>query len=188
MRTAAAITLIVSLPYGAHAFSLERAEPKFREGHYELILEAQLDAPLADVSRVLSDYERYPQLDDRVETAEIIERNADGTVVLYTELEACLSFMCRTVERYETVEQRDDELLAVVLADVSDLSYGRTRTRLIAVDSMTTRVIYETSAVPKFWVPRFARRSMLRTLRDATVELFEHVEAVAQQGAQPSTP
>ena len=48
-----------------------------------------------------------------------------------------------------------------------------------------TRVSYRTSIVPDFWIPPFAgRRWLLKTLEDATTDLFRNVEAKAKASGQ----
>jgi hypothetical protein len=43
-------------------------------------------------------------------------------------------------------------------------------------------VRYTTAVAPKFWVPTFIGRPlMLRTLREASLDLFRNVEARAKQ-------
>jgi hypothetical protein len=75
-------------------------------------------------------------------------------------------------------------LLATVIPERSDAERGSTHTQLYA-QGERTRVEYATQIVPKFWVPPlFGRSLMLRSLRDATVTLFEHIE---QRAAQSST-
>ncbi len=165
----------------AHAITIERAQTRYHEQRYELTLEATLAAPVAAVTHVVRDYERYPRLDERVQQARVLARPGPGKALLYTKLTACVSFLCRTVERVENVTELEHQLLAEAVAERSDVTFGRTQTTFQALDANTTRVIYETAVQPKFWIPRFvARRAMLNSLHNATVELFTRVEHAAQ--------
>jgi hypothetical protein len=68
-----------------------------------------------------------------------------------------------------------------VLPDRSDLLAGTTHTVLTAEGSRT-RIAYMTELSPNFWVPSlFGRSLMLRTLREASIELFRNVERQAVQ-------
>jgi hypothetical protein len=61
------------------------------------------------------------------------------------------------------------------------MKFGETRMRLSEVDGGRTQVSYQTRLKPAFWIPALvARGIMLRTLEDATIELFQNVEKRAQ--------
>ena len=47
----------------ASAIEIQRADTRFQDGRYELDFEATLDAPTAEVQRVLRNYVQYPKLD-----------------------------------------------------------------------------------------------------------------------------
>lgn len=157
------------------AFELEHIETHYTDGEYRLSMTATLAAPLHEVEAVLRDYPHYPDLDARILEARVVTVEP-GTVQLFTRIHVCFSFLCRNVERVERVEERPTELLATVIAEHSDAERGETHTVLLAQGAQT-RIQYTTFIVPKFWVPAwFGRSLMLRTLRDGTVNLFQHVE------------
>jgi hypothetical protein len=61
------------------------------------------------------------------------------------------------------------------------VKFGETHTSIEAIDETRTRIVYRTSIVPGFWVPALGARGwMLRTLEEATVNLFKNVESAAQ--------
>lgn len=175
----------VFTPRVSMAMDIEHLQAQFHEGEYQLVMTATLKAPLHRVEAVLRDYTRYPQLDARILTAQVLARPVPSQLELLTRINVCFAFMCRKVVRVERVEERPGELLATVIAERSDAERGSTHTQLTAQGS-ATRVVYSTQIVPKFWVPALLGRSlMLRSLRDATVSLFEHIE---QRAMQPSGP
>jgi hypothetical protein len=163
------------------ALGIEQVQTGFHDGEYRLTMTATLAAPLGSVESVLRDYARYPQLDARILSAQVLSRSSAAQLELQTRINVCFSFLCRKVERVERVEERPGELLATVIPERSDAERGSTHTQLSARGDRT-RVIYTTTIVPKFWVPALLGRSlMLRSLRDATVTLFEHIEQRAAQ-------
>jgi hypothetical protein len=163
------------------ALGIEQVQTGFHDGEYRLTMTATLAAPLGSVESVLRDYARYPQLDARILSAQVLSRSSAAQLELQTRINVCFSFLCRKVERVERVEERPGELLATVIPERSDAERGSTHTQLSARGDRT-RVIYTTTIVPKFWVPPLLGRSMmLRSLRDATVTLFEHIEQRAAQ-------
>lgn len=175
---AGAVFLLAS--HAGFAFELESAEPQFVEGEYRFAMTAVLDAPLEAVERILRDYENYPALDSRILEAKVTERPEDGVVLLQTKVRACFGPVCRGVKRLERVEESPGTLLAITDPKHSDMKFGETRTELADAHGRT-RVTYQTRLKPGFWVPALlARRMMLETLEDATIDLFRSVEARAQ--------
>ena len=167
------------------AFELQRAEPRFIDGEYRFEMTAVLDAPVDDVERILRDYANYPTLDSRILDAKVLERPDERTAILATTLRACFGPVCRTVRRIERVEESPRNLLALTDPERSDMKFGETRMELSTTDAGKTLVAYRTRLQPDFWIPALvARRMMLSTLEDATIELFRSVEQQAIGNAQ----
>jgi hypothetical protein len=164
------------------ALEVQHMQVQFRDGAYQLTMTALLAASLPDVESVLRDYARYPQLDTRILSSQVLHRSSATELELQTRINVCLSFLCRKVERVERVEERPGELLATVIPERSDAERGSTHTQLTA-QGQQTRVTYVTDIEPKFWVPALLGRTMmLHSLRDATLALFESIE---QRAAHP---
>jgi hypothetical protein len=164
-----------------HAFELKFAEAAFVDEEYRFEMTALIDAPIDYVERVLRDYESYKSLDGRILEARVLERPQEHVATLATTLRACFGPICRNVTRVERVEESTHGLVAVTDATRSDMKFGETRMELSEVDGRT-RVTYRTRLKPDFWIPALiARRMMLQTLEDATIELFQNVEKRAQQ-------
>lgn len=183
--TLLALGLLMARP--SMALEIEHVQVRFHDGEYQLTMSATLAAPLPKVESVLRDYAHYPQLDARILNAQVLKHVNATQLELMTRINVCFSFLCRKVERVERVEERPGELLATVIPERSDAERGSTHTQLSAQGDRT-RVEYSTQIVPKFWVPAlFGRALMLRSLRDATVTLFEHIEQrAAQTSRNPS--
>jgi hypothetical protein len=163
------------------ALEIERAVSEYANHEYRVELDLVLHASPARVEAILRDYDNYPALDASILESKILSRPDAMTVLLYTKLRACSGVFCRTVKRVERVQESPLELLAVVVPAQSDVLSGRTHTVLQTLDGRT-RVRYQTSVAPKFWVPGFIGRPlMLRTLREASLDLFRHIETRANQ-------
>lgn len=177
------VLLVLLLGQSAQGMEIEQLQTRFYEREYQLSMTATLNAPLARVEQVLRDYAAYPQLDSRILMAQVLARPAPQQLELFTRINVCFTFVCRKVERVERVEERSGELLATVIPERSDAERGTTHTELVAQGAQT-RLIYTTRIVPKFWVPPWGGRAlMLRSLRDATVHMFERIE---QRAGKPS--
>lgn len=166
-------------PLASVALEIQHAEAVYVEQQYRLDLTVTVNAPLARIESVLRDYARYPTLDERILEAKVLERIGEHRVLLFTKLRACFGLVCRTVNRVEQVDQAANELVAQVIPERSDMRAGMTRTVLTA-DGDRTHISYATQLAPNFWVPAvIGRPMMLRTLREASIELFRNVERQA---------
>jgi hypothetical protein len=102
--------------------------------------------------------------------------------MLETKLRLCLGWFCRNVSRVERVEESQHALAAMADPSRSDVKYGETHLQLSTGEHGSTLVRYSTSITPGFWTPSvFGRRWMLRTLEDATTDLFMNVEMKARE-------
>lgn len=173
----------------ASALVIEHVETQYAHARYQLDLVVTVNAPAARVHEVLRDYAAYPSLDSRILEARVVEHREPGAVVIYTRLRACFGWFCRNVKRTELVTEQGDTMIATVIPESSDVSYGDTRTE-VTTDGALTRIRYRTVLSPNFWIPPvIGRHLMLNTLREATVNVFEHVEQRAQLPIEPaSTP
>lgn len=165
----------------ACAFEAERVESAYEDKQFRCEVVAMLEAPASAVEAVLRDYEGYPELDARILQARVLDRPTPTTALLETKLRACFGPFCRTVRRVEEVVEAPLALSATTDPTKSDVRFGETQTIIEPVDESRTRITYRTNIVPGFWVPALGgRRWMLRTMEQATVELFENVEERAQ--------
>ena len=180
----------VSLWAGAAgAFEIEHSETRYVDRRFQCELNVRLDAPLDKVEAVLRDYERYPSLDTRILQARVLERPAPNVVTLETTLRVCFGPFCRNVTRVERVEEPQHALAATADPSRSDVKFGETRTQLSPDENGGTLVHYRTSITPWFWIPSIVgRRWMLRTLADASGDLFMNVEMQAKKAAKKKRP
>jgi hypothetical protein len=178
---APAVLAAASLWAGAAgAFEIERSETRYADRRYQCDLNVRIDAPLDKVEAILRDYEKYPSLDSRILQARIIERPAPNVAMLETTLRVCLGWFCRNVKRVERVEESQHALAATADPGRSDVRFGETHLQLAPGEHDSTLVRYSTSITPGFWIPTVVgRRWMLRTLEDATTDLFMNVEMQA---------
>jgi hypothetical protein len=160
----------------ACAFKVDVSEATYVNGMFHVTFEGVLDAPPAGVEAVLRDYTRYHKIDKRIRRAELVSRNADGTLLVRTLIDACAGFFCKTVERVERVEHGPGLLVSTVIPAQSDMREGAARTFWRAAGA-GTHVRYVAEFQPDFWVPALIGRGIaLRALRESTLQLFRNVE------------
>jgi hypothetical protein len=182
-RLALAVLAATSLWAGAAgAFEIKHSETRYANRRYQCDLDINLDAPLDRVEAILRDYEQYPSLDTRILEARVIERPAPNVATLETKLRVCMGWFCRNVSRVERVEESPHALAATADPSRSDVKFGETRLQLSPGEHGGTLVHYRTSITPGFWIPSVVgRRWMLRTLEDASGNLFMNVETKARE-------
>lgn len=180
-----AALLALSLPAPCRSMDVERLVVAENGGAYSIEFEAVLDASIGGVIAVLTDYPRYPSLDQRIVEAQVMA-DADGRPLLFTRLRGCLiSWLCRDLDRYERVSHDESSLIAAAVPGMGDLERGLATTYFEA-RGQGTHVRYRNDFKPSFWMPRFlVRATMLRTLESATRTLFANAEARAQRGDHP---
>jgi hypothetical protein len=166
----------------AGAFQIEKSETRYVDRRYQCELSVKLDAPPDKVQAVLRDYERYPTLDTRILQARVLERPEPNVAVLETTVRVCFGWFCRNVTRVERVQESERSLAATADPSRSDVKFGETSTQLSPDENGGTLVHYRTSITPAFWIPSVVgRRWMLRTLEDASGDLYKNVEMRAKK-------
>jgi hypothetical protein len=180
----ALLLFLPAVTYSACAMEAERVASEYADKQFRCEFVALLDAPATAVQAVLRDYSAYPELDRRILEARVIERPSATTAMLETTLRACFGPFCRRVRRVEAVEETPNALSAITDPARSDVRFGETHTVIEQVNESQTRVTYRTRLIPGFWIPAFGARGwMLRSMEQATITLFENVEARAQARA-----
>ena len=187
-RSVPAVVLLAAVSLwstAAGAFEIEKSETRYADRRFQCELSVKLDAPPEQVQAVLRDYERYPSLDTRILQARVLERPEPNVVVLETTVRVCLVWFCRNVTRVERVQESEHALAATTDPSRSDVRFGETHTQLAPDENGGTLVHYRTSITPGFWIPSVVgRRWMLRTLEDASGDLFMNVEMRAKKAAE----
>jgi hypothetical protein len=169
----------------AGAFEIEKSEARYADRRYQCDLSVKLDAPPDKVEAILRDYERYPKLDTRILQARVLDRPEPNVVTLETTVRVCFGWFCRNVTRVERVQESEHALAATTDPSRSDVKFGETSTQLSPGEDGGTLVHYRTSITPGFWIPAVVgRRWMLRTLADASGDLFMNVEMQAKKEAE----
>ncbi len=133
-----------------------------------------LQAPIDDVLRIVTDYERYADMIPDIFSAEILRRDQDGTdvrfkyhLVMAGDLEITRRFVQRGQSRIE---------FSTLSGDLGELSGSWSLTAGAAPD--TTEVAYQASLKPSFDAPSFLVRYVLRS---EAPRILDRVERVASQ-------
>ena len=134
-----------------------------RDGdEYSMSADAHLAAPPAAVYAVLTDYDHLTRISSAVQKSRVVQRLDAGAVLVYTDSRVCALFFCRHIietQRYTRLGPQD--ILAEVVPEQSNLKSGRASWHMEA-ENGGTRLRWEMSAVPDFWVPPFIGSSLVQ--------------------------
>jgi len=144
-------------------------------------LEARVDVPVERLVAVLTDFDRIHELHRRMVASRDLGEVEPGVTEVYTELKGCVAVFCRTIHRTERVRRTVDGLLAEDVPGRGDFEAGSTRWIFFA-EGEGTRLVYETSLLPGFWIPPLLGPSMLAdNTRRTTIEMLAAAERKARQ-------
>jgi carbon monoxide dehydrogenase subunit G len=166
MVAAVAATIVFASP--AEAPQIEVMETA---GVYRVSATFSVAAPMTTVSGVLTDYERIPKFMPGVQTSQVLGRTATGLVV---EQEATAKFMMFSKKVHLVLDVSHDGG-TIRFHDRCGKSFktyeGAWR---LASSGVGTTVVYELTAQPRFEVPSFVLKRLLK--RDAAV-MIERLKA-----------
>jgi carbon monoxide dehydrogenase subunit G len=137
------------------------------EQQYRIEASFLVDAPLAVVHALLTDYEQLPRLSPSILESEVVD--APTQVRVRTLIRACVLIHCQTLRRVEDVRESPRRLVAVIVPEQSDFAAGRTEWRLTPVQD-SVRVEYRAQLEPGFQLfplvgPALMKSGLERELR-----------------------
>ena len=138
----------VTMAAEVRSFQMDRSAQRYR-----IVSETYIDAPVDAVYAVLVDFDHYDRISSVFQESHYLERNPDGSGVVYTKAHGCIAFFCTTVERVERLEVvLDTEIVTTVIPERSNARYARAQWRL-SPEAGGTLLHYELEMEPDFWVP-----------------------------------
>ncbi|MEM9057119.1 MAG: SRPBCC family protein, partial [Pseudomonadota bacterium] len=150
------------------------------DGYIFVTSETFMAAPIEDVFDILSDYDSFERVSSTFVESHFVEREPDGSGVVYTKAKGCVAFFCSTIERTETLEVEAPTFIQTsVVPGTSDVDEGVARWRLES-EGDGTRVLYEMEMKPNFWVPPLLGTFLMkRALGKAGKEAAQRIEDIA---------
>lgn len=172
----------------ASAFDDEQAAVTFHGKTYAYHFSAMLDAPLAAVRAVVTDYDRLGRLNDSITDSRVLERDGPHALRRLLALRHCLLLFCFDMRFVEDVRIEDHERLTVVNTTVvpaaSSFEDGVAEWRLEAVGPARTRMTLRATQTPDFWIPPLIgplllERVFVREVRETTDNIERLAAATA---------
>lgn len=179
---AAAIFLIAG---GALSAELRDVVVEKEDKRYRLTSETRIDASVADLYRVLTDYDLFTEFSSVFVESRNLRAAANGKPRYFTRMEGCMLLFCKSFVRIgELTLTPHNEIVATADPKQSDFNYSRERW-LLEADGDGVLLKYEFELEPSFWVPPvIGPYVMKRALRAGGADAVNRIEALAQ-GKKP---
>lgn len=157
-------------------------------GDYRVHADAILQAPVARIQALLTDYAALGRLNPSIKSVERLPSPQPDVARVRTVVEACVFLFCRDLVRVEDVRAvGPGRLEATVLPEASDFAAGISLWRLLPMPDGSSRLVYQSRLRPDFWVPPLLGPSMIRHAIDRELRTTLHnLERLA--AAPPETP
>jgi hypothetical protein len=131
------------------------------DGHFILHLDMRVSADYQAIRDVLLDFDKMPDVNDTVIESRLVKSDGNEHEIYFVS-KGCVWIFCQTIEQVAMVTELNGGYIAsTIIADESDLDYGRSLWQLID-EGDTVRVIYNADYVPDFWVPPFVGSSIAK--------------------------
>jgi hypothetical protein len=183
LRPAAAAIFLLSggvLPAELRDVVVEKEDKRYR-----LTSETRIDASVADLYRVLTDYDLFTEFSSVFVESRNLRAAANGKPRYFTRMEGCMLLFCKSFVRIgELTLTPHNEIVATADPKQSDFNYSRERW-LLEADGDGVLLKYEFELEPSFWVPPvIGPYVMKRALRAGGADAVDRIEALAQ-GKKP---
>jgi hypothetical protein len=183
LRLAAAAILL--MPGVVLSAELRDVVVEKEEKRYRLTSETRFDASVADLYRVLTDYDLFTEFSSVFVESRNLRAAGNGKPRYFTRMEGCMLLFCKSFVRIgELTLTPHREIIATADPNQSDFNYSRERWLLVA-DGDGVLLKYEFELEPSFWVPPvIGPYVMKRALRSGGADAVDRIEALAQ-GKKP---
>jgi len=149
------------------------------DGLYRLTVNARIEAPLATVYRIITDYDNLAAINPSILSSQASATADPRTHHVHSVIKVCILVFCKQVVQLQRVVQVDDRTIeAVMLPEYSDFRAGSARWRL-AGDGAITELYFFEELEPDFWVPPVIGPWLIE--RQLVREVAETVRYIEQQ-------
>jgi hypothetical protein len=177
--------VVLLLPLAAMAGDILASMVTEHHGTYSIDVQARIEAPLATVHRVITDYDHLYRVNPAIVESRIVRRDSPVKHRVYTVIEACILLFCRrVVQMQDIVQQGGRRVEALILPQESDFRRGVAVWELTA-DGATTDLHFTAQLEPAFWVPPLIGPWLFeRQILHELLESARYMEALAAGEAE----
>ncbi len=167
---------------GAHAARVDDLVVAHDKGVFTVRGTFLIDATPVAVRAALTDFDHLDRLTPAILESRLMHRDPAGALV-FTRSRACAGWFCRELKKVEEVVIAGDTIVATALPEQSNVTMSVTRWRITAA-GQGTRVAWESSFDPKFFVPPLVGPALIKRalVREAAV----HAAAIERSARQVS--
>lgn len=122
---------------------------------YTVTVDAIVAGTSDQIVRVLTDYERWPILNDSIIESTAVHDPDSGTDTVRSTTNVCILVFCRVIKQTQTIEKIDDAtIVARTIPNDSDFSDGVIFWKIESSGTgSNSRVRVEARLTPAFWIP-----------------------------------
>lgn len=173
------LLLALLLVTDARAGEVEHAEVTHKAGRYSLDLVMRIDSDPDTVYALVTDYDELQQISRIIVESRLLETQPDGRKRRRLITETCIWFYCfKAIMVEDVVENPDRSILTTIVPAQSDYRYGESVWHISATED-GTRIHFETTLEPDFWVPpvigTWILKNKMRTEAERTVLKIEQL-------------
>jgi hypothetical protein len=154
----------------------------YQEGVYTLSIEATIDAPVAMVYRLITDYDHLHDINPAIRESRILRTDSPVKHRIRSVTRVCVLFYCRDVTQIQDMVQGSDHTIeAVIVPKGSDFRRGRAHWGLTGVDDATV-MRFSAELVPDFYMPELIGTWLIRRqMVEQITEIVTIIEARYQR-------
>jgi hypothetical protein len=170
----------------AGASEVRKSDVYHQGARYSVHVESTIDAPVASVRAVITDYDHLDRVHHSVLKSKRLGRNADGDRLVRLLMQPCMLFFCFDtvqVTAFRTLPNGD--LRAVIDKTHSDFSYGLMTWQFHSPTPETTGIVFHGEIEPSFWLPPIIGPWLLEsTLLTTATDIVDNLELLAARRAR----
>lgn len=181
MRILGLLLCLVGEPAAAAQFySLQVSH---QGGLYTMVADAHLAAPPDEVYKVLTDYEHLTRISPSMVKSTRMRQLDAVTALVYTDTRICTLLFCRHVRELQRIAETSPlDLNAVVVPQAANNIKSGNATLHLDAEQGGTRMHWELSIEPDFWVPPWIGPLLLSgSLRAESQRSVEGIEKLARE-------
>ncbi len=136
------------------AVELRSIDVDSKDGTFEIRADSLLSASPEFIYSVLLDYDNFHRLAGGITETRFLPPDEQGALMGYTRIDSCVWFFCKKIERIERIFTiPGQEISTVAIPDRSDFRIYRTRWVIERAGANSTRLHFEATMKPDFWIP-----------------------------------
>ena len=165
------------------AIEVHEIEVRKTKGRFLVSAESTMAAPVDFVYTILVDYENFHRLTSGIAETRLLPPDGDGVPLGYTRIDSCVWFFCRQIERVERVFLEPDRTVATEAVPERSNFQMYTTKWLLDPDRQSTRIRFEATMEPDFWIPPLIGSWAIRSKLKRTAEqVGARIEYMYQNG------